>query len=206
MGAGAYQAKLAEELAIPTPSDEETEKFFKENYLRAKHVLLLTETEDPEFVKERAEDVLKRAKAGENFDEMITNLSEDPGSASQPDGYIFTEGDMVTPFYEAVLSVKPGEFAICESDYGYHVVQRLAIEGDEKYAEFWEQNKTTAAAKYQGKQFDDAMNKILEDAGLTLEKFDDAIDTIPSPTPMATSEPAEDSTAETADDEAKSEE
>lgn len=209
MGAGAYQSKLAEELAIPTPSDEEAEKFFKENYYRAKHVLLLTETEDPEFVKSRAEDVLKRAKAGENFDEMITNLSEDPGSASQPDGYIFTDGDMVPEFYDAVASVKPGEFAMCQSSYGYHVVQRLAIEGDAKYAEFWEQNKATAVAKLQGKQFEDEMNKILEAAGLTLEKFDDAITAIASPTPEATAEPAEEATddavEESANDEAKTE-
>lgn len=192
IGQQLWQSKLSAELEASEPTEEETKAFFKENYLRAKHVLLLIEDEDEDFVKSRAEDILKRAQSGENFDELVTNFSEDPGSQSAPDGYVFTEKEMVKEFEEAVRSVQPNEFVMCKSSYGYHVIQRLPLdESDPKFNDFWEENKTLVPAKLQEKQLKDFIAKTNEEAGMTLEKSDEVIASIASPTAEPTDEPAE---------------
>ncbi len=117
--------------------------YFLENYWRAKHVLISTEGMDDAQkaeAKAKAEDVLARAKAGEDFSAMVAELSEDPGSASQPDGYVFTTGTMVKEFEDGTKNTAIGDFTLVETSYGYHVIQRLAIdETPELYEKFYEE-------------------------------------------------------------------
>lgn len=140
---GELQQKMLEE---ETLTDEEISKYFEENksvfdsqYMRAKHVLILTQ--DPETgeavseaekaeKKVQAEDILKRAKGGENFDALVTEFSEDPGSASNPDGYVFTSGEMVTEFENCVKELGMNEIGFTETSYGYHVIQRLDLDAE----------------------------------------------------------------------------
>lgn len=192
-----YEAKLEEEAAIAEPTDDEAKEYFKENYRRAKHVLLRTDTgEDKDFVKSRAENILERAQNGENFDDLVTNFSEDPGSSSNPDGYIFTDGEMVDEFDEAVKSIQPGEFTMCESSYGYHIIQRLPLdESDPQFNEFFEQYKESVKSAKKNSDLKAAIQSMAEEAGITIEVFDDVINAIPSPTPQVTEEP--DSSANT---------
>jgi len=113
------------------------EKYYKENYVRAKHVLILTsdeETGEPfnaekkAIAKETAEFVLKRAKEGDDFDTLINKYGQDPGTEQMPDGYVFTKGEMVAPFETAAFALKIGEISpIVETDYGYHIIKRLAL-------------------------------------------------------------------------------
>ena len=199
-----YESKLEEAAGVKDPSDDEVKAYFKENFRRAKHVLLLTnQGEDEDFVKTRAEDILARAKKGENFDDLIKNFSEDPGSTSNPDGYVFTDGDMVDEFDEAVKSIKPGEFTMCKSDYGYHIIQRLALdESAAKFYELWEANKDIAKCKKKASDVKAAIQKMAEEKGITVEKFDDVINTVASPTPTPTEKATDAPAADTASAEA----
>jgi hypothetical protein len=67
----------------------------------------------------------------EFFREMMFEHSEDPGSISSPDGYLFREGDMVSEFFEATIGLEIGEISgIVETMYGYHIILRIPIDYD----------------------------------------------------------------------------
>ena len=136
--------KIAEEQGDVTVTDEEISKYYNDKYMRAKHILIEKPAEGEEPAEgekqgeELAKELLERAKSGEDFDALIAEYSTDPGAESNPDGYVFTEGEMVKPFEETVKGLKENEFGICESDYGYHVILRLPL------PEMDEERKATA--------------------------------------------------------------
>ena len=130
--------------ADTTVTDEEIKAFYDENqneyysgYRRAKHVLIFTQDPDTQTpyteeqkaeAKKRADDIYQRALSGEDFDSLVNQYSEDPGSATNPDGYVFTDGEMVQAFQDCVDSLEIGGIGFCESEYGYHIIQRLAVD------------------------------------------------------------------------------
>ena len=119
-------AKVAEGINV---SETQQKEHFISSYMRAKHILV----ED----KTLAEDILKKAQGGVDFDKLIADYNTDPGMPSNPDGYIFTDGEMVEPFENCVKSLKPDEIGICESDYGWHIIKRLSLTGDEEGFSGW---------------------------------------------------------------------
>lgn len=104
------------------------EFMFKKDLVKAKHILIMTENkteEETEKLKKKAEDILKRLKNGEDFDKLMNEFSEDPGSKSNPEGYLFGEGEMVKEFEEASFALKnPGDLSdIVKSSYGFHIIK-----------------------------------------------------------------------------------
>lgn len=89
----------------------------------------------PEFdlasKKAKAEGILARAKAGEDFAKLANEFSEDPGNGDEKGvkhGGLYSgvrEGTMVPSFEAAALALKPGEISpsIVETDYGYHIIK-----------------------------------------------------------------------------------
>jgi len=107
----------------------------EESYLRAAHILIMpdeTAVDQAAAKKEafaKAEEVLAMAVGGEDFFKLVDEYNEDPGMMNNRDGYYFTEGDMVTPFYEGAIALKDYEISgIVETDYGFHIIQRLPME------------------------------------------------------------------------------
>ena len=93
-----------------------------------RHILLLTQDKtDPEKAeqKKKIEDILARAKAGEDFAELAKQYSEDPGSKENGGLYEnFPRGQMVKPFEDAAFSVPVGQLSgVVETDFGYHILQ-----------------------------------------------------------------------------------
>lgn len=177
-----YAAKINSAITIDTATDEEQQTFFKDNYLRAKHVLITTtnmatgEELDKEAALATANEVLAKAQAGENFDALVTEYNEDPGMASNPDGYVFTSNEMVKEFEDTTRSLNPGEIAMCETDYGYHVILRLALdETPEKFAELYEDNKSAVNAALKESKQDAALLEKAEEYGVVIEINDDVI-------------------------------
>ena len=145
-----YQSKLSEKLDDEVKNTDEGEiiGYLEENYYRAKHILLRTEEKDEETVKAQAEGLLERAKNGEDFDALVGEFGEDPGMTENHDGYVFTDGDMVSEFEECVKSLQPGEFGMCKTDYGYHVIERLSIDDkDENFASWLDEKRKEAVTK-----------------------------------------------------------
>lgn len=135
--------KVQDEMVKPdgkfAPTDEEAKADFEANYLRAKHILISpqSEADDAATLEARATEALNRAKAGENFDELIAEYGTDPGMTYTPEGYYFTDGDMVTEFYEGAKALADNEISnLVQSQFGYHIIQRLPLEST-----YFDQNK-----------------------------------------------------------------
>lgn len=134
--AGKVDQKLKEDPAY-TATDEETRAYVEENFVRAKHILLLTqdpttqEKLDEATVAEKkakAEDLLAQIRGGADFDTLMNENSEDTGLSTNPDGYTFGKGQMVKPFEEAAYALGVDEMSdIVESSFGYHIIKRLPL-------------------------------------------------------------------------------
>lgn len=126
----------ADEAEKYTVSDEDAQKHIDEqNKITAKHILFATtnsETGEPladeekSEIKKIAEEALAKIKSGEEkFDDVMNDLSQDPGLESNPDGYTFGKGEMVKEFEDAAYALKVGEMSdLVETDYGYHIIKR----------------------------------------------------------------------------------
>jgi hypothetical protein len=97
--------------------------------VRASHILLLypegaTEAQQ-DSVRQLAEELRDRARAGEDFAAMAEAYSDDPGSAARGgDLDYFPRGTMVPPFEEAAFALQPGEVSeVVESQFGLHVIK-----------------------------------------------------------------------------------
>ena len=121
-------------------TDEEMKKYYEEHKkdyykdeVKASHILISTVDDNGKELseakkkeaKKKAEEVLKKAKSGEEFSELAKEYSDDPWSAANGGdlGY-FTKGQLVQPFEEAAFSLKSGEISgLVESEYGYHIIK-----------------------------------------------------------------------------------
>lgn len=122
------------------------------------------EEEKKAEIKAKAEEVLSKVNAGEDFDKLITEYNEDPGETANEDGsydgYYFKEGSMVQEFEDAFMKLEDNQNSdIVETSYGYHIILRLPI--DEQYVE------------------DNLLNFIMYNmsTGETTENYDDYVNT-----------------------------
>jgi len=73
-----------------------------------------------------ASTLLARCNAGQPFEPMMQQYSEDPGSASN--GMVYTvkpDSRMAQGFVDLALRLKPGECGIVKTQFGLHVVKRV---------------------------------------------------------------------------------
>jgi len=76
--------------------------------------------------KAMAEQILSRAKTGEDFAKLADELSQDPGTKGKGGLYEgVTKGKMVPAFEQAALGLEPGQIAenLVETPYGYHIIK-----------------------------------------------------------------------------------
>jgi hypothetical protein len=122
-----YSEKAAEKVKV---TDEEVAQYIAEH----------PELVNPEK-RAKAEEVLNRAKNGEDFAKLANEFSEDPGNKDakgEGQGGLYkdvTKGRMVKPFEEAALALEPGQVApnLVETDFGFHII-KLERKGEGKDA------------------------------------------------------------------------
>lgn len=127
---------------VMSPDEAEVEAYFQQNYYRAKHILISSRDEDNQPVtdeaelaalEQKAQELYQRAVAGEDFDALIGEYGEDPGMSSNPDGYQFTDGEMVTEFQDATAALAENEIsAPVQTDFGWHIIQRLPLREEDR--------------------------------------------------------------------------
>lgn len=130
---------LEREMKINIP-DAEVKKFYDDNparfeepeMVRAAHILFSTKdasgkelSDDKKAAKRKlAEDVLKRARGGEDFAKLAKEYSEDPGSKDKGGEYTFPRGQMVPEFEAAAFSMNTNQVSdIVTTQYGYHIIK-----------------------------------------------------------------------------------
>jgi peptidyl-prolyl cis-trans isomerase SurA len=81
-------------------------------------------------------DYRRRIEKGESFEELAKLYSEDLGSGKRGGDLGFSKrGQMVAPFEAAALKLKPNQLSdVVESEFGYHLIQLLAVRGQEYHA------------------------------------------------------------------------
>jgi parvulin-like peptidyl-prolyl isomerase len=103
---------------------------------KVKHILLGwtdAHTTDPRGTKRtRAQleklvkDTVAKLKKGDKIEPLMTQLSEDPGSAKSGQSYDVTpDAGLVAPFKNLSLRLNVGEVGVVKSQFGIHIIQRV---------------------------------------------------------------------------------
>ncbi|HHS14132.1 MAG TPA: hypothetical protein ENN03_10260 [bacterium] len=113
-------------------TDEQMEEAYQayqqDTTVSVRHILLLTQEKseaEKREIRGRMQDILRSARAGEDFGELARQYSEDPGSKDTGGLYDqVTRGMMVKPFEDAAFTVPVGQISdIVETRYGYHIIK-----------------------------------------------------------------------------------
>jgi len=113
----AVQPKITD-AKIKERYDELSAKFKPQDEVRARHILVKTEDE--------ANDLIKQIKGGADFAKLAGEKSDDKGSAKQGGdlGY-FAHDAMVKAFADAAFGMKAGDISDkpVKTEFGYHVIK-----------------------------------------------------------------------------------
>lgn len=139
-----YQAIADKRFGKEVPSEQSLrDQKEQEGYYQVKHILQATvdtATYQPldEAAKAQkkamAEDLLKQLKESKEplalFDMLMVAHSEDPGLATNPNGYEFQINTGVDPAFEAAaLALEDGQISdVVEGVSGYHIILRLPLD------------------------------------------------------------------------------
>jgi peptidyl-prolyl cis-trans isomerase D len=120
----------ARQRAQVTPA--EVDRYYNQNIqqfqtpeqVRASHILLKTDGKNEEDVRKQAEEILKKARAGEDFAALARQYSEDTSKDQGGDLGLFGRGRMVPEFETAAFAMQPGQISdLVKSQYGYHIIK-----------------------------------------------------------------------------------
>lgn len=148
-----------------------------------KHVLIMTQdqaTGQPlpaDKLKEKeklANDILNKAKAGEDFDALVKQHSEDPGSKDKNGQYSFGKNQMVKEFEDFAFnpSVKEGDIGMVKSTYGYHIIKFI------KPGTYFENEKENIRSAIQSDSIKAKIDKWKTEKEYSLTKDQAAIDNV----------------------------
>lgn len=144
------------------------------NTVTASHILISTTDDSGEELsdkkkaeaKEKAEEVLKKAKAGEDFAKLAKEYSDDTSNAeSGGELGAFTYGQMVEEFSKAAFALDKGEISdIVETSYGYHIIKVT------DKATTYEAAKDSVKSALLSTQFSEEVQKLVDDAKIDVKE------------------------------------
>lgn len=173
-----YEELYNKDGALLAPPDDEIKEDLAKDYARVYHVLVANDhfSDDEEYAdadeqtlknaaKEYAEELLEQIQNGADIYDLAQE-ADDPGMVDNTDGYFFTYGEMVEPFEKAAFELEIGQTSdLVETDYGYHIIQRLE---QEQYVEDnWDEVRTTYLNRKFNEQIDELLNNV------TIEYWED---------------------------------
>ena len=108
-------------------------EFQQQEEIKASHILVKTEAGPDGKVsaaadaaaRKKAEDILKKLRAGANFEELAKKESDDKASAINGGSLgFFQRGSMVPEFEKAAFSLNKGQISdLVKTQYGYHIIR-----------------------------------------------------------------------------------
>ncbi|MCX7922229.1 MAG: peptidylprolyl isomerase [Clostridia bacterium] len=182
------QIKLSEKFRQAEQSkiqvtEEEMKKHYEEDKtehekVTVRHILVSIKDKDnkdlpadkQKEVEKKANDILAKVKAGEDFAALAKQYSEDPGSKDTGGEYTFAKnGQMVKEFEDWAFSAKAGDVGIVKTQFGYHIMKF------EKKSTF-EDAKQEIKAEMQSKKYLDTLAQWKKDAQYSVTKNQPIID------------------------------
>ena len=173
-------ATRAEEVAVNDKvnvSDEEVSTYYAENkkmYFRPKlftasHILVKVDpasnTEERELLRLRAEGILTRARAGEDFFNLAYYESEDRSKYVGGSLGSFHGGQTVPEFDKTVHGLHPGEISdLVKTMYGFHIIKLDAVDDARQltFEEVAPQIRTQLAEAKRKQLYEDWMSRLKE--------------------------------------------
>jgi len=146
------------------------ERFSQPEQRRVSHVLIsVADAKEDAPAKEKAEGILKRALAGEDFAKLAKEFSQDPGSAAQGGDLGWSERKVwVAPFADAAYSMKVDEIrGPVKTQFGYHILKLAGIQP--ATVKTFEQAKADLETEYRRNEAERLFNNAqdqLQDAAL----------------------------------------
>lgn len=125
-------ATATSEIEVVAPTDAGARR---PREIAARHILVMhrdvpdapeTASRTRAEARARAEEVLRRLRAGERFEDLAAEFSDEPG-AGERGGSLgrFGRGRMVRDFEDAAFALEPGQLSeVVETRFGFHVIQR----------------------------------------------------------------------------------
>jgi peptidyl-prolyl cis-trans isomerase C len=108
--------------------DKNPDRFEQPEMVRASHILIAFASDADEAAKKAArakiDEILKRAKGGEDFATLAQQNSQDGSAAQGGDLDFFPKEKMVAPFGEVAFGLKTGEISdVVTTQFGYHIIK-----------------------------------------------------------------------------------
>jgi peptidyl-prolyl cis-trans isomerase D len=149
------------------------ESFVQGEQRRVRHILLsVNDPKEDAAVKAKAEGILKRAQAGDDFAKLAKEFSQDTGSATQGGDLGWAERKVyVGPFGDAAFSMKVDEIkGPVKTQFGYHILKLDGIQPekiktfDESKADLETEYKRTEAERLFNNAQDQLADAALQNA------------------------------------------
>ncbi len=110
---------------------EHLDRYSAPELVHARHILVSPSESGAEALaraRRKAEDLLRRVRAGEDFDQLARAHSDDPPTReSGGDLGFFGRGALLEPVEQAAFSLAPGAVSeLVESEVGFHIVKTIA--------------------------------------------------------------------------------
>ena len=162
---------------IQVSEDELRSAYEEDKTASVRHILLLTQDkteEEKTMARGRMEELLARARNGEDFAELAREHTEDPGSKENGGLYEdFTRGRMVKPFEDAAFSVPVGEISdIVETQYGYHILQIVDRKKETRpFDDVRVELESQLRQNKQGSAVQDYIDRLKQDAGFEVHEL-----------------------------------
>jgi len=131
-----YLSFLTSDAQKEEPTDEEIRAYYDQNMAaftvpekrRARHILIKTAVGDSDKEKaakrQLAEEILAKARKGEDFAKLATAYSEDSTASAGGDLGYFERGRMVKSFDDAVFAMNKGDISdVVETPFGFHIIK-----------------------------------------------------------------------------------
>ncbi|MBC8536634.1 SurA N-terminal domain-containing protein [Feifania hominis] len=150
-------------------SEDEMREYFNDQFVRVKQIAIKTVNDaggalDEETMKAQEQlcyDTIDRIqKNGEDFETVMSEVSEDTEMKDDPDGYIFDiNAEYDEQFMELAFGLKEGYVGMAQTSWGYSIIKKYPLD-DEKY---FEDNRDYVLTMMKGKRIDELVGQLVVD-------------------------------------------
>ena len=158
-------------------TEDEIKKYYEDNkatqftdeQVKASHILIKTQDQDgnplpqdqQDAAKAKIDDIAKKIKAGESFEALAKEFSQDGSKDNGGDLGYFRKNEMVPEFEQKAFSMNVGEISEpVKTQYGYHLIK---LTDKKSSTSTLEEVKDSIKSTIEEKKFSDYLTKLKDD-------------------------------------------